>query len=94
MIHNGLFLLKDVSHFPDYIPDIDCNPVDTLATIILEIAHFVVAIDKAWIHNITNHKPIWWPSLVDTVKKRLGPHTQIVLGIEGMDLDFGGSQWG
>jgi len=25
-----------------------------------------------------NHKPIRWLSLVDTVRKRLGPHTQVV----------------
>ncbi|KAI9879042.1 MAG: hypothetical protein M1830_009784 [Pleopsidium flavum] len=69
---------KSLSSLPSYIPDIDWIPVDKLATIILEIVHFGVTTDKARIYNILNPKPIPWMSLVDTIRKRLGPHIQLV----------------
>lgn len=69
---------QSLNRLPYYIPDIDWIPVDTLATIILEIVHFAVKTDKAWVYNIMNPTPIRWLSLLDTVRERLGPHTRVV----------------
>jgi len=69
---------KSLDSLPSYVLDIDWIPVDKLATIILEIVHFAVTTDKARIYNILNPKPIQWISLVDTIRKRLGPQIQVV----------------
>lgn len=63
---------------PSYLPDADWIPVDTLAVIILNIVHYAVNTDHAWIYNIVNPKPTPWTSLVDTVLERLSPQTRVV----------------
>ena len=63
---------------PSYIPDADWIPVDSLATIVLDIVHFAVTTGNSWTYNIVNPHSTPWTSLLDTVRERLSPQVQVV----------------
>lgn len=63
---------------PSYLPNADWIPVDILAAVVLDIAHFTLKTDHAWVYNIVNPTSTPWTSLNDTVLKRLGPQIKVV----------------
>ena len=63
---------------PNYVPEADWIPVDSLAACILDIGHFATTKGKSWTYNIVNPQSTAWVSLFDTVVKRLSPQVQIV----------------
>lgn len=63
---------------PNYVPEADWIPVDSLAACILDIAHFATRERKSWIYNIVNPQSTAWASLLDTVVKRMSPQVQVV----------------
>ena len=69
---------KSLGYLPNYLPDADWIPVDTLATIILDIAHFSINNNNSWIYNIVNPHPTAWTSLIDTALERLGPQIKLL----------------
>jgi len=71
---------KSLRCLPDYVPDVDWIPVDTLAATILELAHAAIAdpTGKAHVCNLINPTPVPWDTLTGTIQQYLGPQTQLV----------------
>lgn len=69
---------QSLGFLPNYIPDANWIPVDSLAASVLDIARSAATTGKAQTYNIVNPKSTAWTSLLDTVLKRLNPHVQVV----------------
>ena len=69
---------RSLGCIPSHIPDADWVPVDIIAKIILDIAHFAVDTGHTWTYNIVNPKPTAWKSLIGSVLGRLGPQVEVV----------------
>ena len=69
---------KSLGLLPNSLPDIDWIPVDTLAAIIRDIAHFAVDTGNSRVYNVVNPRLTEWASLVSPVTHRLGQDMKLV----------------
>ena len=67
-----------LGYLPNYVPDADWIPVDSLAATILDIAHFAAGTGNTTrTYNIVNPHSTPWTALLDTVLQHLNPQSQI-----------------
>ena len=71
---------------PNYLPDADWIPVDSLAASILDIVHFAAETGRTLTYNIVNPQSTPWTSLLDVVRKHLKPQVQVVELSEWIDM--------
>ena len=70
---------QSLGRLPDYVPHADWIPVDYLAATVLDIVRFAAKTEKTTCtYNIVNTYSTAWTTLLDTVRKRLGPRTEVV----------------
>ena len=69
---------QSLGYLPNYLPDADWIPVDSLAASILDIVHFAAETGKTLTYNIVNPHSTAWTSLLDIVCKHLKPQVQVV----------------
>ena len=69
---------QSLGYLPNYLPDADWIPVDSLAASILDIVHFAAETGKILTYNIVNPHSTPWTSLLDTVCKHMKPQTQVI----------------
>ena len=81
---------QSLGRLPDYVPHVDWIPVDSLAATVLDIVRSVaVKREKKTnrTYNIVNpYSTAWTTTLLDTVRKRLGPRTQVAELTEWIQL--------
>ena len=69
---------QSLGYLPNYLPDADWFPVDSLAASILDIVHFAAQTGNTLTYNIVNPHSTPWTSLLDTVYKHMRPKVEIV----------------
>ncbi len=69
---------QSLGYFPRNIPDADWIPVDTLASIILDITHFTTGTAEPLTYNIVNPQRTPWTSLINPILQTLGSETKTV----------------
>ena len=69
---------ESLGYLPGNIPDVDWIPVDTLASIILDIAHCTAGATGISTYNLVNPQRTPWTLLINSILQRLGPEIQIV----------------
>ena len=69
---------QSLGYFPSNIPDVDWIPVDTLASIVLDITHFTTRTAENLTYNIVNPQRTPWNSLINPILQRLGSETKSV----------------
>lgn len=67
-----------LGYFPRNIPDVDWIPVDTLASIILDITHFTTGTVEPLTYNIVNPQRTPWTSLISPMLQCLGSEMKSV----------------
>ena len=68
---------QSLGYLPDHVPSADWIPVDSVAATIRDIVHFAATTDKTCTYNIVNPHATAWPSLLETVRKRLDSRIQV-----------------
>lgn len=69
---------QSLGRLPDYVPHADWIPVDSLAATVLDIVRFAAKTEKTTCtYNIVNPHSTAWTTLLDTVRKRLGPRIEV-----------------
>ena len=69
---------QSLGYFPRNIPNVDWIPVDTLASIILDITHFTAGTTGTLTYNIVNPQRTPWISLINPILERLGSEIKVV----------------
>ena len=76
---------KNLGLIPDTIPDINWIPVDTLATIMLELVHYATKNSISQVYNIVNSRFTNWTDLVPSIQKHYEPDLKVVTFQEWLD---------
>ena len=69
---------QSLGYLPNYLPDADWIPVDSLAASILDIVHFAAETGNTLTYNIVNPHSTPWTSLLDTVRKHTNPQVHVI----------------
>ena len=76
---------KNLGLIPDTIPDINWIPVDTLATVMLELVHHAIKNDVSQVYNIVNPRFAIWTELVSSIQRHFQPRLRAVSFREWLD---------
>ena len=69
---------QSLGYIPDYISNADWIPVDSVAAIILDIAHSTAMTGKSSTYNIVNPRSTEWKLLIDSILQLLGSQIKII----------------
>ena len=77
-VYSLLKTSKSLGYFPRNIPEVDWIPVDTLASIILDIVHFTTQTTENLTYNIANPQRTTRSSLMNPILQHLGSDIKLV----------------